>query len=148
MGCHGLLQEIFLTQGSNLGLRNCSRFCYLLSHQGNSPSLYVERYICVCICTVALGACCCAGSPLDALLGLLIAVASLVAARGLRCLSSGHCGPQALQHRLSRCGTVTSSPHSMWDLAAPGTEPVSLALASRFLFIMPPGKPSECVLSE
>ena len=51
-----------------------------------SLSIYIERYICMCICTVALGACCCAGSPLDMLLGLLIAVASLAAARGLQVL--------------------------------------------------------------
>ena len=34
MGCHSLLQGIFLTQGSNLGLLHC-RFLYRLSHQGS-----------------------------------------------------------------------------------------------------------------
>ena len=32
--CHFLLQEIFLTQGSNLGLLHCRQTLYHLSHQG------------------------------------------------------------------------------------------------------------------
>ena len=34
--CHSLLQEIFPTQGSNLGLLHCRRF-FTLSHQGRVP---------------------------------------------------------------------------------------------------------------
>ena len=34
VGCHSLLQGIFLTQGSNLGLLHCRQILYLLSHQG------------------------------------------------------------------------------------------------------------------
>ena len=30
--CHSLLQEIFLTQGSNLGLLHCRQILYHLSH--------------------------------------------------------------------------------------------------------------------
>ena len=33
VGCHFLLQEIFLTQGSNLGLPHCRQRLYHLSHQ-------------------------------------------------------------------------------------------------------------------
>ena len=33
-GCHSLLQGIFLTQGSNPGLRHCRRVLYRLSHHG------------------------------------------------------------------------------------------------------------------
>ena len=40
-----LLQGIFLTQGSNLGLSHCRQILYCLSHQG-SPIVYV--YVCVC----------------------------------------------------------------------------------------------------
>ena len=40
VGGHSLLQEIFLTQGSDLGLLNCRQIFYHLSYQG-SP------YICV-----------------------------------------------------------------------------------------------------
>ena len=35
-GCHFLLQEIFPTQGSNLGLLHCRQTLYHLSHQGSS----------------------------------------------------------------------------------------------------------------
>ena len=34
MGCHFLLQRIFQTQGSNLGLPHCGQMLYHLSHQG------------------------------------------------------------------------------------------------------------------
>ena len=35
MGCHSLLQGIFPTQGSNLGLPRCRWILYCLSHQGS-----------------------------------------------------------------------------------------------------------------
>ena len=35
MGCLFLLQRIFLTQGSNLGLLHCRQMLYPLSHQGS-----------------------------------------------------------------------------------------------------------------
>ena len=38
MGFHALLQGIFPTQGSNLGLLHCSRILYYVSHQG-SPNI-------------------------------------------------------------------------------------------------------------
>ena len=34
VGCHFLLQGIFLTQGSNLGLLHCRQMLYHLSHHG------------------------------------------------------------------------------------------------------------------
>ena len=44
VGCHFLLQGIFLTQGSNLGLLHCRQIVYQLSHQGSPrnslPGLY------------------------------------------------------------------------------------------------------------
>ena len=39
MGCHFLLQEIFPTQGSNLGLLYCRQTLYHLSHQGSQRKL-------------------------------------------------------------------------------------------------------------
>ena len=36
VGCHALLQGIFLTQGSNPGLPHCRRILYYLSHQGTT----------------------------------------------------------------------------------------------------------------
>ena len=35
VGCHFLLQGIFLTQGSNLGLLHCRQTLYRLSYQGS-----------------------------------------------------------------------------------------------------------------
>ena len=35
VGCHFLPQEIFLTQGSNLGLPHCRQMLYHMSHQGS-----------------------------------------------------------------------------------------------------------------
>ena len=35
VGCHSLLQEIFPTQGSNLGLLHCRQILYQLSHLGS-----------------------------------------------------------------------------------------------------------------
>ena len=39
VGCHSLLQGIFLTQGSNLGLLHCRQTLYPLSHQGSPGRL-------------------------------------------------------------------------------------------------------------
>ena len=42
VGCLSLLQGIFPTQGSNLGLLHCREILYHLSHQGNPmPHLYI-----------------------------------------------------------------------------------------------------------
>ena len=45
MGSLFLLQGIFLTWGSNLGLPQCEQTLYRLNHQGIP---YIYRYICVC----------------------------------------------------------------------------------------------------
>ena len=45
-GCHSLLQGIFLTQGSNLGLLHCRWILYHLSHQGHllyNISTYINK---------------------------------------------------------------------------------------------------------
>ena len=42
VGCHSLLQEIFPTQGSNLGLLHCRQILYCLSHQ-ESPYVSVLK---------------------------------------------------------------------------------------------------------
>ena len=48
VGCHGLLQGIFLTKGWNPGLPHCRRILYHLSHQGspkgNSPNMIKAIY--------------------------------------------------------------------------------------------------------
>ena len=43
MDSHFLLQEIFLTQRSNLGLLHCRQILYHLSHQG-SPKLTLPQF--------------------------------------------------------------------------------------------------------
>ena len=63
-------------------------------------------------------------------------MASVVVAHGL-----SSCGLRAIEHKLSSCGTWALLLHSMWDLPGPGIEPVSPALAGRFLTTAPPGKP-------
>ena len=67
--------------------------------------------------------------------GALGVWASVVAARGL-----SSCGSRALERSLSSCGAWAQLFCSMWDLPRPGLEPVSPALAGRFLTTVPPGK--------
>ena len=43
--------------------------------------------------------------------------------------------------RLSSCGSRAQLLRGTWDLPRPGLEPVSPALAGRFLTTVPPGKP-------
>ena len=43
MGCHFLLQEIFPTQGLNLGLLHCRQTLYRLSHQGISSKVIFQK---------------------------------------------------------------------------------------------------------
>ena len=55
--------------------------------------------------------------------------------------------PLVVEHRLqtrrlSSCGSRAHPLHGMWYLPRPGLEPVSPALAGRFLTTVPPGKPS------
>ena len=61
-------------------------------------------------------------------------------ARGL-----SSCGSQALECRLSSCGTRAYLLCGMWDLLGPGLQPVSPALAGRFLTTVPPGKSRQYV---
>ena len=44
VGCHFLLQGIFLTQGLNPGLLHCRQTLYHLSHQGNSEGVANALY--------------------------------------------------------------------------------------------------------
>ena len=39
VGCHFLLQEIFPTQGLNLGLPHCRQMLYRLSHRVEGPQI-------------------------------------------------------------------------------------------------------------
>ena len=57
------------------------------------------------------------------------------------------CGSRALECRLNSCGTWAQLVRGMWDLPGPGLQPVSPALAGRFLTIAPPGKPRNIILN-
>ena len=62
---------------------------------------------------------------------------------GFSCCGAWDLGMQAsvvAACRLSSCGARAWLLHSMWDLPGPGIEPVSPALAGRFLTTAPPGK--------
>ena len=89
--------------------------------------------------------CCCFGCDGSSLLrGLSVVAAS-------RVYSSLWCVGFSLQWLLllwntgsrrvgfSSCGTQAQLLHSMWDLPGPGIEPMSPALAGRFLKTVPPG---------
>ena len=65
----------------------------------------------------------------------------LLQSTGCRHTGFSNCGSRALEHRLSSCGAWALLLHGMWDPPGPGLEPVSPALAGRFLTTAPPEKP-------
>ena len=69
---------------------------------------------------------------------LLAAVAALVVEP--LDVQLGGCNSQAPEHQLSSHGSWAYLPCGMWNLPGPGIEPMSLALAGRFLTSGPPGK--------
>ena len=68
--------------------------------------------------------------------------ASVVVARRL-----SSCDSQALECRLSTCGSRAQPLRGMWDLPGPGLEPVSPALAGGLPTTAPPGKSLLLLLS-
>ena len=72
--------------------------------------------------------------------GLLIAVTSLTVGTGSRHMGLSNYSSRAPECWLTHCGTWAQLLHSMWNLPRPRIEPVSLALADRFLSTEPPGK--------
>ena len=81
-------------------------------------------------CARAFSSCGKRGSLFIAVRGPLTIAAPLVAEHRLQ------------TRRLSSCGARAWLLRGMWDLPRPGLEPVSPALAGRFLTTAPPGKPS------
>ena len=80
-------------------------------------------------CVRAFSSCGKWGPLFVAVRGPLTIVASLVAEHRLQ------------MRRLRNCGSRAQLLRGMWDLARPGLEPVSPALAGRFSTTAPPGKP-------
>ena len=70
-----------------------------------------------------------------------------IAVRGPLTIAASPVAEHRLQtRRLSSCGSRAQLLRGMWDPPRPGLEPVSPALAGRFLTTAPPGKPCELVL--
>ena len=87
----------------------------------------------LCFCARAFSSCGKRGPLLIVVCGPLTIAASLVAEHRLQ------------TRRLSNCGSRAQLLRGMWDPSRPGLEPVSPALAGRFLTTAPPGKP--CISS-
>ena len=69
-----------------------------------------------------------------------------IAVRGPLTVAASPVAEHRLQtRRLSSCGSRALLLRGMWDLPRPGFEPVSPALAGRFLTTVPPGKPQTYV---
>ena len=130
LGCYSLIQGIFLTQGSNLGLLDWSQILYPLSHQG--LPLFISFLIVLSLC--------CYKGPFSSCgeQGLLF-----IAVRGLLTVVAFHYQAQALgvwASVLAAHGSVAVVHFCLWDLPGLGIEPVSPALTGRFLSTRPPGK--------
>ena len=54
VGCHFLLQRIFPTQGSNLGLTHCRQMLYHLRHQGSLIESVMPSYLLILFHTLLL----------------------------------------------------------------------------------------------
>ena len=99
--------------------------------------IYLYLFLAVlgfCFCVRAFSSCSKRGPLFIAVHGPFTVPASPVAEHRLQ------------THRLSSCGSRAQSLHGMWDLPRPGLEPMSPALAGRFLTTAPPGKPA-CLYS-
>ena len=51
VGCHFLLQGIFLTQESNLGLLHCRQILHQLSYKGSPPTIFGTLYLVLAQCS-------------------------------------------------------------------------------------------------
>ena len=92
-------------------------------------------------CTRAFSSCGELGLLFIAVHGFSLQWRLLLQSTGSRRAGFSSCGSWALERRLSSCGTWASLLCDMWDLPGPGLEPMSPALAGRFLTTVPQGKP-------
>ena len=103
------------------------------NHSQHFVNLFIYLFLAVLglhFCARAFSSCGERGPLFIAVRGPLTVAASLVAEHRLQ------------THRLSNCGSRAQLLRGMWDLPRPGLEPVSPALAGRFLTTAPPGKPT------
>ena len=87
-----------------------------------------------------LGLRCCVGFSLVAVLGLLIAVASLLQSTASRSMGFSGCTSQALEHRLGSCGALAQLFYGS------GIRPMSPSLAGGFFTLSHKGSPRMAVL--
>ena len=85
------------------------------------------------------------GSALVAVLGLLVAVASLDTEHRLLDLRAR--ASVVAARKLSSCGAWAQLLWGMWNLPGPGIKPMYPALAGEFLSTVPPGKPYRYIFS-
>ena len=122
-----------------------------LSHLFYHSPFTLHIYVCIYIYILIFFFCCAGssslhrlslvvvsrGSSLVAMLGLLIAVASL----DNRAQALGARASVVAARKLSSCGAWAQLLWGMWNLPGPGIEPMYPALAGEFLSTVPPGKP-------
>ena len=101
--------------------------------------LFIHLFLAVlglCFCTRAFSSCGERGPLFIAVHGPLTVAASPIVEHRLR------------TRRLSSCGSWAQLLRGMWDLPRPGLEPMSPALAGKFLTTAPPGKPYRFLLDQ
>ena len=118
VGCHFLLQKLFLTQGSNPGLPHCRQMLYHLKHQGSSGNLKdTKKSLKVKVTQSCVTLC----NPMD-------------------CSLPGSSVHGIFQARVLEWRSGLPFPFP-GDLPNPGIEPRSPALQADALPSEPPGKP-------
>ena len=131
-----LIACIFFSFLAALGLRCCA-------WASSSCSKWGLLFVAVCGLLIAVASCCGARAPVVAARGL-----SSCSVRALEHAGFSSCGTWAQQLQCTGSVVVAhglSCPAAMWDLPGPGIEPVSPALAGRFLTTGPPGKSPDCL---
>ena len=104
--------------------------------------LFIYFWLCwvfVAVCRLSLVAAS-GGYSLLQCMGFSLWWLLLLRSMGSRHTGFSSCGSRALEHRLSSCGARAQLLCGMWYLLGPGLEPVSPALAGRFLTTVMPGK--------
>ena len=114
-----------------------SSFLLCIFFKKNTVCIFKNKFICLgCVAVLRLSLVAVSGATLPC------------GARASHCGGFSCCGARALgtwasvvvARGLSSCGTWAQLLCGMWDLPGPGLEPVSPALAGRFLTTAPPGK--------
>ena len=106
VGCHFLLQGLFLTQRSNLGLQHCRQMLYPLSHQGSYQAFPIT------------------------VVPLIISRSNISSVQFSRSVVSDSLQPHELQHARPPCPSPTPSVHSDSGLSSQWCHPAISYFAS------------------